>query len=222
MAKRPRQRADAPRRTSSRPVPLRTPRKDGTLPAASPTGLRPLFSAPIPSAEAVSLFEEGVRALQRHSYADAAERFRALLVSFPGERAVRDRSQVYLSLCERELKRRPPAPKTTEERLTAATAALNDNRDTEAEKLARAVLGDSPQQDLALYLLAAVEARRGSTDAALGLLGRAIGVSPEVRAQARHDADFARLRHLEAFRQLIDASGNTHGARHARRARGDR
>ena len=36
---------------------------------------------------------------------------------------------VYLALCERELARRPVEPRTTEERLTAATAALNNGDD---------------------------------------------------------------------------------------------
>jgi hypothetical protein len=57
---------------------------------------------------------------------------------------------------------------------------------------------------LALYLLAAVSARRGETDEAVALLSRAAVVTPEVRAQARHDADFESLRDLDAFRLLID------------------
>ncbi len=73
-----------------------------------------------------------------------------------------------------------------------------------AESLAQAVLSDSPQHDLALYLLAAVEARRGATDEALHFLSRALAVNPEIRAQARHDADFEDLRDMEAFRDLID------------------
>jgi len=108
--------------------------------------------------------------------------------------------------------------------LTAATAALNDGDEDTAQKLARSVLAEAPQQDLALYLLAAIEARRGAPDDALLLLGRAIEVSPELRAQARHDADFEDLRGLEAFRQLIDipAPQQTQTSRRPRRGRVER
>src|SRR5262245_33302536 len=56
---------------------------------------------PAPAAEAVALFERGMQALQQHAFSQAAEHFHALLDKFPAERGLRDRSQVYLSLCER-------------------------------------------------------------------------------------------------------------------------
>jgi hypothetical protein len=140
---------------------------------------------------------------------------------YPREGALRERSVVYLALCERELARRPPEPRTVEERLTAATAALNNGDDTRAELLAQAVLSDVPQHDLALYLLAAVEARRGAVEEALQFLGRAMAANPEIRAQARHDEDFDDLRDTEAFRDLIEAPvpPSSDGLRRARRSR---
>ena len=168
----------------------------------------PAASTPVPprpAAEAVSLFERAMQALQRHEYTAAADAFRGLISDYPREGALCERSLVYVALCERELTRRPVEPRTTEERLTAATAALNNGDDDQAESLARAVLSDAPQHDLALYLLAAVEARRGATDEALQFLGRAMAVNPEIRAQARHDADFEDLRDMDAFRDLIEA-----------------
>jgi tetratricopeptide (TPR) repeat protein len=152
----------------------------------------------------VHAFETAMEALQRHRYGDAAQRFRQLMTQFPAERGLLDRARVYADLAEREVRRLPAQPQTVEERLTAATAALNNDDDQRAESLARSVLAANPEQDLALYLLAAVEARRGKTEAALSYLGQAIAISPEVRAQAKHDADFESLRNLEAFRELTD------------------
>lgn len=168
----------------------------------------------------MALFEQAMTAMQRHSYAEAAEKFRAVLTDFPGEGSLGDRSRVYLSLCQRELQRQP-APRTIEERLTAATAALNDEDDASAERLALSVLREDPDQDLALYLLAAVEARRGQPDAAVDLLGQAIALAPEVRAQARHDADFEALRELDAFRDLL-AEAPLPAPRRTRRGRSER
>ena len=162
--------------------------------------------------------------LQRHRYADASAQFSALVSGFPTERELLDRARVYLDLCQRELKRQPSVPVTVEERLTTATAALNNADTARASELAQSVLSDAPQHDLALYLMAVVEARRGATESALGFLSRAVSASPEVRAQARHDADFEALRELEGFRQLLHAPAGSgaSGSRRPRRGRSER
>lgn len=152
------------------------------------------------------LFQRGMEALQRHAYTEAAPAFQAILMGFPGERALLDRARVYLEICDRESKKRPAARPalTLEERLTAATAALNNGDDPQAEELARSVLGDDPKHDLALYLLAAIHARRGATADALDLLAKVIAISPEASTQARSDEDFTSLHGDDAFWRLTD------------------
>jgi tetratricopeptide (TPR) repeat protein len=169
-----------------------------------PLPTSPPPSASLPASEAVSLFQRGMEAMQRHAYVEASRAFQAVLMAFPGERALAERATVYLALCDRELHKRPAAPQTLEERLTAATAALNNDDDAGAEELARSVLGDDPRHDLALYLLAAIHARRGAHDEALSLLGKVLAITPEASAQARADADFGNLHDLDAFRVLTE------------------
>jgi tetratricopeptide (TPR) repeat protein len=173
--------------------------------------------AQTPNAQGLALFEQAMEALQRKRYSVAADRLRDLLKQFPTERALLDRTRVYLDLAERELNRQPANPRTLEERVTAATAALNNDQDAEAERLVRSVLAEEPRHDLALYLMAAIEARRGEAEAALACLNRAIAISPEVRAQARHDADFEQLRNVEAFQALIDPPSSPSSPRKPRR-----
>ena len=215
MAKRMRQRSDRAERKPNREA--FHSRAGEVLEAPAPLVSGP----PRPAGEAVALFEQAMQALQQHDYTAAAETFRGLMSDYPREGALRERSMVYLVLCERELARQPTEPRTVEERLTAATAALNNGDDRRAEHLARAVLADTPQHDLALYLLAAVEARRGAVEEALRFLGRAMAVNPEIRAQARHDEDFEDLRDMDAFRELIEAPvpPTSDSARRARRGR---
>jgi tetratricopeptide (TPR) repeat protein len=145
-----------------------------------------------------------MEALQQHKYGPASETFTQLVERHPLERALLDRARVYLDLCKRELSRRPTEPRTIEERLTAATAALNNGAHDRAESLARGVLAEDPHQDLALYLLAVIEVRRGSFDKALSYLGQAIALSPEARAQARHEPDFEPLFDVPAFQELTE------------------
>lgn len=177
---------------------------------------------PGPAAEALLLFQRGMEAMQRHAHADAIRAFQGVLMGFTGERALGERARVYLALCEREVNRRPTVPRTLEERLTAATAALNNGDDAQAEELARSVLGDDPKHDLALYLLAAVHARRGDTDEALALLGKVLAITPEASAQARADADFENLHDSEAFWKMTEPPALPGGPRRGRRQRGER
>lgn len=207
MAKRPQSRGGpAGHKAAGQASPVTTsPKAQGpTAPVWSPQLGIPLAAAP--AADAVALFEQAMRAMQRHRYPEAGDLFNRLLATFPAERALLDRARLYADLCARESSRCAVAPLTTEERVTAATAALNNGEDAEAERLATAVLADQPDHDLALYILAAAHARRGDTESALDWLVRAIEVSPDVRAQARHDADFETLRSLDGFQQLLDGS----------------
>lgn len=225
-----------PKRTPARrPRPKNGQARSAKKPVGSPKRAAPRPPAPVPSvlaavrpappaSAALAEFEAAVRSLQEHDYRGAAARFRALIDSFPAERALLDRARVYLELCERELRKRPAAARTLEEQVTFATAALNDGNDSSAERLAAQVLDQSPDHDLALYILAAVRARKGDRSAALDFLRRAVRVSPDVSAQARHDADFEPLRHSPEFQALIDVQGrNGHqsDSRRPRRSRTD-
>ena len=224
MAKRPGSRSPnverKPKRQNGRP--------DSRLRSGAPSERR-LPSPPVleriapvgPAPEALALFQRGMEALQRHAYPDAAAAFNAVLMGFPGERALLDRARVYLELCKRESNRKPSAPRTLEERLTAATAALNNGDDQAAEELARSVLGDDPKHDLALYLLAAILARRGAIADALDFLSKAIALSPEASTHARTDEDFLSLHDEDDFWKITEPPIVSAGPRR-RRARGER
>ena len=210
------------KRSAPRPDPARN-KPANRAPEAPfvPSKPVPVLPPPVPPAhEAVMLFQRGMEAMQRHAYADAAPAFQAILMGFPQERALADRARVYLELCEREQRRRPAAPKTIEERLTAATAALNNGDDAQAEELSRSVLGDDPRHDLALYLLAAIHARRNAIEEALELLAKVLAISPEASAQARQDEDFLPLHDEEAFWNLLEPPiGNSEPRRRRTRER---
>jgi tetratricopeptide (TPR) repeat protein len=192
-----------------------------SAPAVQPAPVPP--ASPGLPAEALALFQRGMEALQRHAYSDAVTAFQAVIMGFSGERAMVERARVYLALAEREANRRPSVPRTIEERLTAATAALNNNDDAGAEELARSVLGDEPRHDLALYLLAAIHSRRSDIDEALSLLAKVLALTPEASAQARADDDFDNLRDSEEFWKMTEPPATAPaGLRRPRKPRGER
>jgi tetratricopeptide (TPR) repeat protein len=165
----------------------------------------PLATPKPPAADAVSAFERGMAELQRHNYAGAKTTFQGLLDNFPSEGFLTDRARVYLQLADRELQRRPASSGSVEERLTAATAALNNNDDAEAGRLAESAFKDDRSQDLAVYLMAIVAARQGRTDDALAHIKMAIEINPESRVQARQDEEFDILLELDEFHTLTEA-----------------
>jgi Tfp pilus assembly protein PilF len=152
------------------------------------------------------VYEHGVGALQRHDFRVAAERFREVLQRFPEERELHDRARLYLRVCDRELQRNEPTPQTFEERLYAATLALNSGRDAEALWHLTEALAEDPQSGNVHYMLAAVHARRGASAAALLHLRQAVALDPETRSVARRDPDLDGLRDTDEFRGLVDVS----------------
>ena len=163
-------------------------------------------AAPRPSryTEAGLLYERGVELLQRRNYAASALRLREVLERYPEEHELTERARLYLRVCERELEPAARAPRTIEERLYAATIALNAGDDTAALSLLSDARTEAPDNGHVRYMLAVVHARRGARDEALAELRRAAELDPESRLLARRDADFEDLHDDEEFLRVTE------------------
>jgi tetratricopeptide (TPR) repeat protein len=156
------------------------------------------------------MYESGVRALQRHDYQGAATQFRNIIERYPEERELQERSHLYLRVCERETARQPPTPQTPQERVYAATVALNAGDTTTALDHLRRAIADSPDSDHAHYIMSVALASKGDSSRALEHLRQAITLNPENRALARQDPDLEAVRDADEFRELVDApAGST-------------
>ncbi|MGH9374286.1 MAG: TPR end-of-group domain-containing protein [Vicinamibacterales bacterium] len=151
------------------------------------------------------MYESGVRALQRHDYQGAATQFRSIIERYPEERELQERSHLYLRVCERETARRPATPQTPQERVYAATVALNAGDTASALDHLRRALADSPDSDHAHYIMSVALASKGDSGLALEHLRQAISLNPENRSLARQDPDLEPVRGIEEFRELVDA-----------------
>jgi tetratricopeptide (TPR) repeat protein len=100
---------------------------------------------------------------------------------------------------------RAASPSTPEERVFAATLAINAGNYDEALEHLRTASSESPEHDHALYMLASVLALRDDVDAAVPLLLRAIELNPDNRTLARHDPDLEVLRGFETVRTALEA-----------------
>jgi tetratricopeptide (TPR) repeat protein len=154
--------------------------------------------------EAVAVYERGLEALQRHDYKGAAELLESVLRLFPEEKELHERVRLYLNICQRQATPRETAPQTIDERLYAATLAINGGQYDQAIAHLRLVRDEDPDSDHAIYMLAVAHAQRGEHAEALAHLERAIALNSENRALARHDPDLEPLRADDAFRSALD------------------
>ncbi|RPI49925.1 MAG: tetratricopeptide repeat protein [Acidobacteria bacterium] len=165
-------------------------------------------AAPIPRPghlEAVALYEEGVAALQAHEYSRASALLRSVVTRYPDERELHERVRLYLNVCERHMTPLAASPSTPEERIFAATLAVNAGNYDEALEHLRAASDESPEHDHALYMLASVLALRDQADEAVPFLLRAIELNPDNRSLAKHDPDLEVLRQFDNVRTVLDA-----------------
>ena len=154
---------------------------------------------------AVTLYEQGLEALQRHDYARAAAVLESVLQQYPEEKELHERVRLYLSICARQAAPREPSPQTVDELLYAATLAINGGKYDEAISHLRLVRDEDPDNDHALYMLGVAHAQRGEHAEAVAHIERAIAINPENRAIARRDPDLEPIREDDAFRGAVDA-----------------
>jgi tetratricopeptide (TPR) repeat protein len=178
-------------------------------PAEEPAPARPAHSPTPPRRstyfEAVALYERGLEALQRHAYQEAAGVLESVLRQYPEEKELHERVRLYLNICQRQETQREAAPQTIDERLYAATLAINGGQYDQAIGHLRLVRDEDPDNDHAIYMLAVAHAQRDEHAEAVAHLERAIALNPENRALARNDPDLEPLRADEAFRAALEA-----------------
>jgi tetratricopeptide (TPR) repeat protein len=198
----------------------------GGVPASTqPAAARGLAAPPTPPApqrstsyfEAVALYEKAVETLQRHDYKGALAQLQAIRTRYPEEKELQERVRLYLNICERHVSTPEAAPQTIDERLYAATLAINGGNYDEAISHLRLVRDEDPDHDHALYMLAVAHAQRGEHAEAIAHLERAITFNPENRARARRDPDLEPLQEDEAFRGALEAPPSPHANRLQRR-----
>ena len=160
--------------------------------------------------EAVARYEQGIRSLQEHKFQDAADAFRLVLTKYPEEKELNDRVRLYLALCERQLNS-APEPRTTEERLYAATLALNARDPATASRHLGNIVSQDPDHEGALYMLAVVHALQEDSPTALTYLQRAIQQNPANRSLALQDSDLERLMQDQSVRAALDAGAKLKG-----------
>ena len=152
--------------------------------------------------KAVGLYEKAVGFLQRRNFSRAADQFKKLVNEFPEEIDLNERSRRYLQVCGRQ-ESEVVAPRTVEERVYAATLALNAGDERGALNQLETAEADSADREEVQYMLAVVHATSGNKEAAVNYLRQAIELNPDNRFLARHEASFDAFEEDDVVQQLL-------------------
>ncbi len=156
------------------------------------------------SLKAVAVYERALGTLQKRRLSTAAALFRRVIVDFPDERELHERCRRYLEVCARETTP-DPTPETLEERVYAATLALNAGAPDKALEHLEVAEAKEPDSDHVQYMLAVAQATAGETKTAVTHLNRAIELNPDNRFLARNEPSFETLRENAAVRQALSS-----------------
>jgi Tfp pilus assembly protein PilF len=208
------------RRLSFRPAPrkrahAKRPQSKARAKVTAATRARRVVPAGAPEREvrsdsheqAVRAYERGVEALQQRDFGRAGELLQSVLDRFPDEKELHERVRLYLNVCRRQADPPDRTPRTVEERIYAATLAVNAGaHDTARAELLAALQAEANNGNVH-YMLAVVHALCGSFAESATHLQRSIEINPENRFLALRDEDLAALREADpGFRSLVDAA----------------
>lgn len=200
-----------PARSAAKPAAKPKPVKTA-LKGVKPGPVKPPARAATPPpqrrstyAEAVSLYERGMQALQAKRYREAAETLKAVIARFPEEKELHERAQLYIRVCERQLTPLDSTPKTPEERVYAATLAINAGQVDRAIALLSAALQQDSENDPAEYMLGVAFSLKGDLGSALSHIKRALELNPDNRELVRKEPDLDVVRQTEEIRAILAA-----------------
>jgi len=116
---------------------------------------------------------------------------------------LKERVQMYISTCQRQLQKAALTFLTPEEHYDFAVSQLNTGDYDDAREQFNSILTGHPGADYAFYGLAVLDAITGRVQECLNNLARAIELNPRNRLQARVDNDFQNMVDDPRFTELL-------------------
>ncbi len=191
-------------RKPTRPAPVARPVRRSD---PAPAGGAQLAERSDAHVAAVRLYEQGVEALQQRNYSTAAHLLESVIDHYPDEKELHERVRLYLNVCRRQAAPPDHTPTTPEERVYAATLAINAGVYDHGLQHLQLALAADPANDHVHYMLGVVHALCLDFASSLAHLQRAVELNPDNRFLALQDADLSGLREADpSFRNIIDAA----------------
>lgn len=157
--------------------------------------------------KAVVDYEKAMKHFHKRAWEDAERGFEEVIAKHSVEIAICERAAAHLRTVKEQRGHARPRAKNADEHYLLAVLELNGGELEKAHHELEKVLEASPKDDRAHYVMAAVYARQGKEEQALGALKEAISRSRESLYLAQRDPDFESLQDSPEFALLThDAS----------------
>ena len=153
--------------------------------------------------QAMADYESALGFLHKRQYAEAGDRFEAILAAYPQEREIADRCRIYRDVCRRNATEKVHPLKRPEDYFYQGILESNRQHYDEALKHFDRALKMSPKDDRVVYIMASTLALKGEKDQALSNLREAIDLNSPNRIHAQQDPDFDLLREEGDFLDLV-------------------
>ena len=157
-------------------------------------------------AQALKIFEAGVKKLFDGKNSEAAKDFQALLDDPPPDMGLVLRARQYLS-ATLSTKSTEPALKTAEEMYNHGVVLFNDGDIEGALKVLGVAAKQAPKDDRIMYVRALALGASGDEAGATEELQAAITINDANRVYAHNDPDFAPLHDNPRFQELTEPQG---------------
>ena len=152
-------------------------------------------------AQAVEMYENGLKALQERKFDKAKTAFQKVLDG--PNRDLGDRARMHLSTCNLLTAKIDLNFQTSEEHYDYAVSLMNQGEYVGAREHLEKLQKNPAQRDYVTYALAALDCLTGHLEDALRRLGEAVATNTQLRFQARNDQDFHNLAEDPRFTELL-------------------
>jgi tetratricopeptide (TPR) repeat protein len=167
----------------------------------TPPSVKPDSHSGAGNGPAYQHYQAALQLLQQGKYDKALAGLEKLLPEAPME--LKERCQMYMQTCQRQLQKPALAFLTPEEHYDYAVSQLNTGYYEDAREQFNQILTGHPGADYAFYGLAVLDAITGRAQDCLSNLSRAIELNPRNRLQARVDNDFQSMVDDPRFTELL-------------------
>jgi tetratricopeptide (TPR) repeat protein len=146
---------------------------------------------PIHPPNQLAAFEAAVKLFHARKFRQAREQFRGAINGL--DRAIADKAELHIRMCDRRLETQAVILKTPEEHYNYAIMLINSRELGTARQHLQKALAQEPDADHVYYALAVCCGLSGDRQGAYENLKRAINIEPKNRVRARQDADFTAI-----------------------------
>ena len=143
--------------------------------------------------KALAAYSMCMKAFHKGEHQKAAEMFKEFLSKHSSEKELVDRAQIYISICEEQLKDKSIKLRTFDDYYQYSVYKINCGEYEEALKLLQKALELNPQEGKIFYLMADAHCLMGNTEECLENLKKAIHLDKHFGILAQNERDFEPL-----------------------------